>query len=67
MKRLLLLLLVFFATCQPVLLSAHVLDPGYLNLDAMGEEHALVGGLRAGPPLPLTAPIIAHKQPCRYP
>jgi hydrogenase/urease accessory protein HupE len=38
MKKLLLMLLGLFATCQPGLLSAHALDPGYLNLDAMGKE-----------------------------
>jgi len=38
MKRLLLVLLSLFAICQPIPLSAHALDPGYLNLAAMGED-----------------------------
>jgi len=58
MRRLLLVLLSLFATCQPVLLSAHALDPGYLNLAAMGEDRWRVTWRipdQGGRPMPIEA------------
>jgi hypothetical protein len=36
--RLALILVTVLVTCFPAVLRAHALDPGYLNLEAMGQE-----------------------------
>ena len=38
MTRLALILVTVLVTCFPAVLRAHALDPGYLNLEAMGQE-----------------------------
>ncbi len=69
MRRLLLVFLTILATCQPVLLSAHALDPGYLDLVALGENRWRVTWRMpnvSGRPMPIEARLpdtCSHEPP----